>query len=150
VPRITEEISRVAEESGAKGRVRVFAPLGVGNHVDHQLLFWAARRLGPRYGVLFYEDYPYAAKPGALHSRLASLQLPAQPRLVPITEQIGIKIAAISRYKSQLDILFGALEVMPAEVRAYGQSVAGGAGKGIYAERFWHIPTVYLVPDKSM
>ncbi|MEO6457305.1 MAG: PIG-L deacetylase family protein [Chloroflexia bacterium] len=149
VPHITEEIRRVALESGAKGRVRVFAPLGVGNHVDHQLLFWAARRLGPRYGVLFYEDYPYASKPGALQARLENLQLPAQPRLVPITEQIGIKIAAISRYKSQLDILFGGSEAMPAEVRAYGHSVAGGSGEGRYAERFWHIPTVYSVTSVS-
>lgn len=145
VPRITEEIRRVAKESGARGRVRVFAPLGVGNHVDHQLLFWAARRLGPRYGVLFYEDYPYAAKPGALQARLVSLQLPAQPRLVPITEQLGIKIAAISRYKSQLDVLFGSSEAMPAGVRSYGQSVAGGLAEGLYAERFWHIPIVYSV-----
>lgn len=145
VPRITEEIRRVARESGARGRVRLFAPLGVGNHVDHQLLFWAARRLGPRYGVLFYEDYPYAAKAGALAERLETLQLPAQPKVVLITEQIGIKIAAISRYKSQLDILFGSSEAMPAEVRAYGQSVAGGAGKDRYAERFWHVATVYSV-----
>ena len=145
VPRITEEIRRVARESGAKGRVRVFAPLGVGNHVDHQLLFWSARRLGPRYGVLFYEDYPYAARPGALQARLEALRLPAQPRLVPISEQIGIKIAAISRYKSQLDILFGGGEGMPAEVRAYCKAVAGGSGEGQYAERFWHMPTVWSV-----
>jgi hypothetical protein len=51
-------------ESGARGRVRVFAPLAIGNHVDHQLVFWAARSLPPRYGALFYEDYPYAARKG--------------------------------------------------------------------------------------
>ncbi|HET9495537.1 MAG TPA: PIG-L family deacetylase, partial [Chloroflexia bacterium] len=47
VPRIADEIRRVAAEAGgAMGRVRVYAPLGVGMHVDHQLTFAAARRLG--------------------------------------------------------------------------------------------------------
>ena len=147
VPHIAEEIRRVAGEKGARGRVRVFAPLGIGNHVDHQLVFWAARRLGPRYGVLFYEDFPYASRAGALQARLDGLRMPVQPRLVPITEQIGIKIAAISRYKSQLDVLFGSAEEMPAQVRAYGESVAGRQRE--FAERFWHIPTVYSIPDAS-
>src|SRR5688500_1037911 len=148
VPRITEEIKRVARENNATGRVRVFAPLGVGNHVDHQLVFWAARRLGPRYGVLFYEDYPYVGKPGALQARLDGLQLPVQPRLAPITEQIGMKIAAISRYKSQLEVLFGTSEAMPAAVRTYGRSVAGGSGGEQFAERFWYIPPIYSVLDR--
>ena len=147
VPHIAEEIRRVAGENGARGRVRVFAPLAVGNHVDHQLVFWAARRLEPRYGVLFYEDFPYASRAGALQTRFDGLHLPVQPRLVPITEQIGIKIAAISRYKSQLDVLFGSAGDMPAQVRAYGESVAGRQGD--FAERFWHIPTVYSIPDAS-
>ena len=147
VPHIAEQIRRVAGENGARGRVRVFAPLGIGNHVDHQLVFWAARRLGPRYGLLFYEDFPYASRAGALQARFDGLRLPVQPRLVPITEQIGIKIAAISRYKSQLDVLFGSAGEMPAQVRAYGESVAGRQGE--FAERFWYIPTVYSIPDAS-
>lgn len=148
VPRIAGEIRRIAMESGARGRVRVFAPLGVGNHVDHQLVFWAARSLPPRYGVLFYEDYPYAAREGALQARLnvldRVLQAHWQPRIVPISEQIGIKIAAITRYKSQLGVLFGSGEAMPSAVRAYSQAVGASAGVG-YAERFWRAPAVYTI-----
>jgi LmbE family N-acetylglucosaminyl deacetylase len=148
VPKIAEEIRRLAQESGASGRVRVFAPLGVGNHVDHQLVFWAARSLPPRYGVLFYEDYPYAAKEGALQARLdilsQVLQASWQPRIVPISEQIGIKIAAIARYKSQLGVLFGSSEAMPGALRAYSQAV-GASGGVAYAERFWHAPAVYTI-----
>src|SRR5207253_7421556 len=105
VPHIAKEITRIAKETGARGRVRVFAPLGVGHHVDHQLVFLAARHLGPRYGVLFYEDYPYATKPGAFSARLEELRTPIQPRLTSITDLIGVKIAAIARYKSQLGVL---------------------------------------------
>ncbi len=154
VPRIAAEIRRVAKQLGGRGRVRVFAPLGVGHHVDHQLVFRAARRLGPRFGVLFYEDYPYAAVPGALQARLSELAVPAppRPRLLPISELIGLKIAAIARYKSQLSVLFGSAEAMPPAVRAYAGEVARQAGlsgdsdAGVhYAERYWQMPPVYTL-----
>ncbi len=145
VPQIATEIRRVAEESSARGKVRVFAPLGVGRHVDHQLVFSAARHLGPRYGVLFYEDYPYAAKGGALEDRIAELRTPMQPRVTSISDLIGVKIAAIARYKSQLEILFGSSEAMPSAVRSYAQSIAALAPTMQYAERVWHIPPSYTV-----
>lgn len=150
-PRIAGEIRRVAREHGGeRGRVRVFAPLGVGRHVDHQLVFWAARRLGPRFGVLYYEDYPYAAKPGELDHRLQELGMAAQPRLTPISELIGLKIAAIARYKSQLDVLFGSSEAMPGAVRDYARWVAASSGARDvqYAERVWHLPPVYSIGVK--
>ena len=144
-PRIAAELARIAKEAGTQGRIRVFAPLGAGHHVDHQLAFWAARRLGPRCGVLFYEDYPYAATPGALQARIEELGLPMQPRLAPIGDLIGVKIAAIARYKTQLEVLFGGSEAMPAAVRAYAQSVAGTSGAARYAERYWYIPPMYTL-----
>src|SRR5204863_8438565 len=118
---------------------------GVRRHVDPQLAFVAARRLGPRDGVLFYEDYPYVATEGALQARIDELRVPMQPRITPITGLIGVKIAAIARYKSQLGGLFDSVENMPAAVRAYSQSVAANAGiSGLqYAERACFIPPSY-------
>lgn len=142
------EISRRAEEQlGARGHVRVFAPLGIGGHVDHQLVFRAARRLGPRFGVLYYEDFPYVTRPNALMSRLQSLGLPAKSRVTPITDLIGVKIAAIARYKSQLGGLFDNPEAMPKAVRDYTGGVAAEAGwpPGEYAEQVWQLPSVYSV-----
>ena len=150
VPQIAEKVREVAGRAearlGTRGRVRVFAPLGVGHHADHQLVFAAARRLGPRYGVLFYEDYPYAARPGALAARLGELALPARPRVTLISDLIGVKIASIGRYKSQLGMLFDSPEVMPEAVRAYTGGVAAEAGwPGEYAERAWQLPPIYRV-----
>ena len=85
VPQIADKARAVVVAAGGRGPVRVFAPLGVGHHVDHQLTFWAARRLGPRFGTLFYEDYPYAGRHGALKSRLAEIGLPAQPLVTPVS-----------------------------------------------------------------
>jgi len=137
VPYVVGKVRRVAKETGIRGRVRVYAPLGIGRHVDHQLVFQATRLLGPRFGVLYYEDYPYVTREGALAARIEELRQPMRPRTTSISELIGVKIAAIARYKSQLDSLFGSADAMPAAVRAYGQSVAGEAGG--YAERFWQI-----------
>lgn len=146
VPCIANEIRRVAREKGGeRGRVRVFAPLGVGHHVDHQLVHWAARRLGPRFGVLYYEDYPYAGKEDAVMRRLVELNSPAQPRLTPISDLIGVKIAAISRYKTQLEVLFGSPEAMPAAVRSYSAQVSVGEGGMQYGERMWQIHAPYSI-----
>jgi LmbE family N-acetylglucosaminyl deacetylase len=144
-PYIANKVRAVAASAGTRGPVRVFAPLGVGHHVDHQLTFWAARRLGPRFGTLFYEDYPYASRPGALEARLAEIGLPAQPLVTPVSDLIGVKIAAIARYKSQLGVLFGSDAAMPSAVRAYFESVAeaSSAPQGEYAERVWRLPYVY-------
>ena len=145
VPQIADKVRAVVASAGARGPVRVFAPLGVGHHVDHQLTFWAARRLGPRFATLFYEDYPYAGRQGTLESRLAEIGLPAQPLVTQVSDLVGVKIASIARYKSQLGVLFGSGTEMPAAVRAYFQSVAvsTGAPEGEYAERVWRLPPVY-------
>lgn len=144
VPAIADQIRQVVKDAGARGRVRVFAPLAVGGHVDHQLVYTAARTLGPRYGVLFYEDFPYAIKQGALETRLHELGEEAEPRLANIGDLIGVKIAAIARYKSQLPTLFGRSEAMPQVVRAYAESVGATGGLQL-AERYWHIPPSYVI-----
>src|SRR5215208_3138240 len=54
---------------------RIYAPLGVGKHVDHQIVHLAARELARRgWDVWFYEDIPYALKPMALDARLAEVR----------------------------------------------------------------------------
>ncbi len=45
---------------------RIVVPLGVGNHVDHQLTRLAAEQAFGRTALEYYEDYPYAQQPGAL------------------------------------------------------------------------------------
>src|SRR4051794_39954438 len=49
-----------------------YAPLGVGNHVDHQLTYAAALD-SVSDALAFYEDFPYVTKPDALERRLQAL-----------------------------------------------------------------------------
>jgi LmbE family N-acetylglucosaminyl deacetylase len=132
-----ELAAAVAAHLPATGDVTIHAPLGVGNHVDHQIAHAAARCLQER-GITawFYEDYPYAWRPGQIDRALeARGGLGWEPRLIPLTEgQIGARIAALRAYRSQVGNLFQSREGTPEElVRRDAIQVGGGRP----AERVW-------------
>jgi LmbE family N-acetylglucosaminyl deacetylase len=76
--RLREDLRRICTASGAR---RLYAPLGVGQHVDHQIASRAAWELGQLapdlFELVFYEEAPYAYLPGALRyrERLAGIRL---------------------------------------------------------------------------
>ena len=125
---------------------RIYAPLGVGKHVDHQIVHLAAKELaGQGWDVWFYEDIPYALKPGALDARLAEIQPTtrfAPVARVPAQSVWDQKIDAILRYPSQLETVFlqyvgvGTTRVEISEaLSAYASQV----GDGTMVERFWRV-----------
>ena len=135
---------------------KVYFPLGVGGHVDHQLIRDVGLALlkeptswvmpGPDWAgiVSFYEDFPYAwwndfRYLADLGGGLAGL--PADVSVVPefadISESIEWKISGISIYASQLDRLFGGLKPMAEGVRSFGRREAGLGGIPGFAERYW-------------
>jgi LmbE family N-acetylglucosaminyl deacetylase len=135
---------------------KVYLPLGVGGHVDHQLcrnvgvrLLGEGRRWvmpGPEYAgiVTFYEDFPYAwwndfSSIGDLGAGV--MELPAGVGLMPeyadIGDQLERKITGINLYASQIDRLFGGTQDMARQVRAYARKVSTLAGDNGVAERYW-------------
>jgi LmbE family N-acetylglucosaminyl deacetylase len=136
---------------------KVYLPLGVGGHVDHQLCREVGIRLlqegrrwvmpGPDYAgiVTFYEDFPYAWWQGfaSLDDLPADalLDLPDDVALTPdyaeISDQIERKIEGITLYESQLERLFGGSSDMARQVRAHARKVALLGGGGGSAERYW-------------
>jgi LmbE family N-acetylglucosaminyl deacetylase len=136
---------------------KVYLPLGVGNHVDHQLcrdvgvqLVAEGRRWvmpGPDYAgiVTFYEDFPYAwwNDFGRIEDLPAGVfdDVPAEVGITPeyadITDQLERKITGISIYESQMERLFGGTQDMARQTRAYGRKVALLGGGGGAAERYW-------------
>lgn len=142
IQQIAAEIQRVIPPGT---RPTLYAPLGVGNHVDHQLVHAAARHLAQQgYPVIYYEDYPYADPDYAPHGQDNPYDLPAaltrlqplalEPQVRPISDQaLQIKIDSIAAYESQLDILFGGPEAMARKVSRYARQVGSGAP----AERVW-------------
>ena len=141
---------------------RLYVPLGIGGHVDHQLcrdigvgLLAEGRAWvmpGPEYAgiVTFYEDFPYAWWQG--FSRITDLpagalaDLPADVALTPdyadIGDQLERKIKGISLYESQMDRLFGGTQDMARQARAHARKVALLGGRGGAAERYWSTRTI--------
>lgn len=115
----------------------LYAPLGVGHHVDHQLCCSAADRLAQRkINVKFYEDFPYVTREGALESRQKELGIPMEPELVEVSGHIPAKINAIAQYRTELPLLFGSEENMENAVQTYASSIRR-TYPGIQIERFW-------------
>jgi LmbE family N-acetylglucosaminyl deacetylase len=57
-----EVSARVDEIVRAREASVVFAPLGVGRHVDHLITRQAARELGQVSRIVYYSDFPYSLK----------------------------------------------------------------------------------------
>lgn len=118
----------------------IYGPLGVGRHVDHQIVHAAARQLGARgYRVAFYEDYPYAEEPGALESALAAAGAESwRLQIIPLDPaDLRAQVSALGYYRSQLAILFGGAEAMLNRVWSF--ALARCPERGL-CERIWWPP----------
>lgn len=85
---------------------RLVAPLAAGGHVDHVLARRAAERARGT-ELLYYEDYPYAARAGALESATGG-GAGWETRVIPLDRtDRAAKRAAVAAYRSQIVPLFG-------------------------------------------
>lgn len=115
----------------------IYAPLGIGHHVDHQLCCSAADRLAQqKVNVKFYEDFPYVSRPGALATRQQDLGISMEPEWVEISGVMRGKEEAIARYSSQVPHLFQGEDRMRQAVREYSSSLRR-VYPGIQVERYW-------------
>lgn len=147
---LREEIDRLEPQ-------RVYFPLAVGGHVDHQLcrdvgvqLLQEPRRWvmpGPDYAgmVAFYEDFPYAlwndfrGLDALGRDPFAGLPIgvSVNPEFADITDVLEPKIMGISLYESQLERLFDGKVAMANAVRSHGRIIAEAGGVDGSAERYW-------------
>jgi len=136
---------------------KVYLPLAIGGHVDHQLCRNAGLRLlaegrrwvmpGPDYAgiVTFYEDFPYAWWEDFKRfedlpfdpSRDLPPDVAIAPEYADVGDQLERKITGIGMYESQLDRLFGGRRQMADSVRAFGRQVAELGRVDGFAERYW-------------
>lgn len=135
LPLVDAVARRILALPEVRGGGALYVPLAVGNHVDHQVVFEAGRRLAARgQEVLGYEDFPYAALDDALERQLdvvgAGL---GEPVVIDISMTIARRIEAIAAYPSQLPVIFRFWSSMPAAVNEY----AGRIGTTRPAERYW-------------
>jgi LmbE family N-acetylglucosaminyl deacetylase len=123
--------------------VRVlYAPLGIGNHVDHQIVRNWALELRKQYHWLalkFYEEYPYSEDKQAI-SRASeffaaySSPIPLKLETVALSEaDVNAKVAAIRHYRSQISTFWANEAEMETAVQA--ALVRGEQGEPV--ERYW-------------
>ena len=104
---------------------RVYAPQGLGSHVDHRQLIRAALEAVPQGAVRFWRDAPYVirdpvARPDAL--------VPAGcPERVEIAAGLERKLAASCAYASQIGFQFGGADACAEAVRALAWREGGDA-----------------------
>lgn len=93
-------------------------PLGLGSHVDHQLVRTAAERLGRP--LWYYPDYPYAVRyPGR---RTTEQQSGWQGSVFPVgTDGLDAWQQAVAAHRSQLSTFWPSLEAMRHAIREYWQ-----------------------------
>ena len=116
----------------------IYVPLGIGSHVDHQILFHTGRRLAQAgYQVLAYEDAPYVIHtPEGRQRRLSEVGgYVGEPILVNITGHLEVKLDAIASYRSQVPVIFRFTKDFREAVTEH--ALATGAGRP--AERFWQV-----------
>ena len=114
-------------------RVQVLAPLGIGNHVDHQIAYKVSWRLiAGGYRASFYEEFPYSSwYPEELWAAEAIRSKTLSSQLIPI--EIETKLTMVKQYSSQLAGIGGSYRKASNNFKEYAVTV----GKGIYAERIW-------------
>jgi len=122
---------------------RIYAPLAIGHHVDHQHAYLAGLELIRRgWEVWFYEDLPYGLKPANVDARREQI---AQDGLKPgpavdVGSQWKRKVDAIMAYPSQLSTIFGQYVGVGTSRAAIDEAMstyARSMGDGAPAERFW-------------
>lgn len=108
---------------------QILAPLTVGNHVDHIFVRQAAEEVfGSR--LVYYEDYPYAQKPGSVQALLDRTGSGWQATVYPLSDAaLQAKIEAILAYRSQFSTFWTDRADLEGQVRGYAESVGG--------ERVW-------------
>lgn len=108
---------------------RVFAPLAVGNHVDHQLVRAAAEAsLGT--DLFYYEEFPYVRLSGALEMVVPQGSKAWVPKVTSVSAAgVQARIEAISAFASQVGSFFTGRADLEAQIHAQIATVGG--------ERVW-------------
>ena len=105
---IADELKRLARESNPR---IVFAPQGLGNHVDHLQTIRAVRAAEFRAPVVWYRDTPYAIRDAAA-APAPFLPDDLSELAIAIDEEIEAKIDGCIAYTTQTDFQFGGADAL--------------------------------------
>ncbi len=119
------------------GRHHLYVPLGIGQHVDHQL----ARRAAEASGGIFayYEDFPYAAREGEHWPDPRSPLLEGRPLTPELARQAEADLAAwasaAARYASQISSFWPDRQGLASALQGFAERT----GDGTPSIRLWRV-----------
>lgn len=125
---LPQVVGWLAALPGVTDETQVWLPLGLGQHVDHQLMRAAGEAWRGGGARLYYEDYPYVAKHGVVLD--SDWQMQAQ---AVSTAAVSARMTAMACYASQISTFWADAEAMVAATTAWLQ----GNRDGSAAERTW-------------
>jgi LmbE family N-acetylglucosaminyl deacetylase len=104
---------------------RLYIPLTVGNHVDHQVVRRVVEQWGlPEDRIFYYEDYPYAARAGSVEACLDG-EMWAE-RVIPLSDEaVAAKIRGIAAYRSQISSFWPTHQAMVEAISAFAEQRGG-------------------------
>lgn len=117
----------------------ILAPLGIGGHVDHQIVAQAASAIqSAEVSVWFYEEFPYCilsplVKPGFLTT--ADSSIVTRPITIRMDGYVDRHAEAACLYASQVAGFFDSEQEFKERLRSYLRSV----GEGEPAIRLWSV-----------
>lgn len=109
--------------------IEVFTPLAIGNHVDHQLVRYAAERAFGAETLTYYQDFPYIRERDQIITYENSADWRSEVRYLS-ENSISKKVNAMAAYESQISTFWKSKEALDKEVRQFTR----GWGNG---ELFW-------------
>ena len=115
----------------------LYAPLTIGHHVDHQLVRRAAELT--RLPLVYYEDYPYAARESEIELWGGLAQGPdddhalSPERVIFAEPDLEAKCQAIAAYASQISTFWAEESALWAAIRQFAERQRAGQ----LAERVW-------------
>ncbi len=113
-----------------------YAPLGVGRHVDHQIVSSAADRLAQQGAkVKLYEDFPYVLREQALETRIQEFGGMLEPNFVEMSEMLPLRLEASDMYASQIQLNFGGQAAMHNSMKSYTHNIR--PVQTVHLERYW-------------
>lgn len=113
-----------------------YAPLGVGRHVDHQIVCSAVDRLIQRgANVKLYEDFPYVLTKGSLEDRLQEFGNTLEPALVEMSEMLHLRQEGSEMYSSQIQLNFSDKASMYHSMEDYSHNIR--PVQTVHLERYW-------------
>ncbi len=134
-----------------------YAPLGIGRHLDHQIVTSAVDaliRVGAN--VKFYEDFPYVVREGALEHRLEESAWTLAPELIEVVETLHLRQIAAAMYSSQTNMNFENIAKMYSSQMKKGldskeamYKIMHDYTQSIHPEKAGHVER-YWIPGKTL